>query len=239
MNMKLTLFVAIFFLFGLSVQGCSRMSSASSVTSSTSELNDSAGSAFAAFVENEGMTSEVGNISNSQNITITKDEGSKITYEIASSLDSGGSTITFHFDERGANKSSVRADIDVPPVARGTKYLSEIKIRNAIDKSLKAFAEAFNREESVASALRDINSTVLLVEIATNSTNEGDDMRLVLEMMEDGEEGEAEFASAQFRETEVSDTSITGKPSMDLEENSDYGASQNQEDEDYTADEDW
>ena len=206
--------------------------------STTSELNGSAASAFAAFEENEEMTSDVGNIANSQNITIVKDSN-KITYEIASSLDAGGSTITFHFEPIGDSKSSIRAEIDVPPVARGKSYLSENKIRNAIDKSLKSFAAAFNNDESVASALREINSTLLIVEIATNSTNDDDDMRFVLDMMDGGDGGGTAFASAQLGEADVSDTSITGKPSMELGENSDFGTSESGQDEDYAADEDW
>jgi hypothetical protein len=199
------------------VQGCSLPSSTSSVESSALPVNQSASTVFAAFDEGEDMTADIGSIASSDNIAITKDDGKSITYSIASSIDAGGSTITFYFDEAGENKSIIRAEIDVPPVKRGTKFLSEHKIRNEIDKSLKEFAAALNDDKSPASALRQINSTLLIVDIVTNSTNDEDDMQLVMDMME-AEGGEASLASADYSEGNVSNTAITGKPSIDLEE---------------------
>ena len=211
-----------------SIQGCSLSSSTSSVVSSTLQLEKSASASFAAFEESEQMMSDVGSISNSESIVITKDDGKSISYKIASSLDAGGSTITFRFDDLGAGKSTILAEIDVPPVARGKQYLSEHKIRNVLDKSLKEFAAALNKDESVASALRQINSTILTVAIVTNSTNDKDDMQLVIDMMDSGEGGETSLASSEFTQSDVSDSAITGKPSMQLDEgnNSDWDDSE-------------
>ncbi len=164
------------------------------------------------------MTSDVGSIANSENIVITKEDGKSISYKIASSLDAGGSTITFRFDDLGDDKSTIRAEIDVPPVARGKQYLSERKIRNEIEKSLKEFASAINKGESVASALRQINSMMLTVEIVTNSTNEKDDMQLAIDMLESSGDSEASFASSDFSQGDVSDGAITGEPSTKLDE---------------------
>lgn len=222
-----------------SIQGCSPSSSTTSVVSSTLQLNQSANAAFAAFEESEDMTSDVGNIANSENIVITKENGESITYKIASSLDAGGSTITFHFDELGAGKSAIRAEIDVPPVARGKLYLSEHKIRNEIEKSLKEFAAALNEDESVASALRQINSTMLLVEIATNSTNEKDDIQLVIDMMESGDDSETSFASSEFSSSDVSDAAITGEPSTAIDENGTSDWDDSEESSDVAAGEDY
>jgi hypothetical protein len=185
------------------------------------------------------MTSEIGSIANSESIVITKKDGKSISYEIASSLDAGGSTITFRFDDLGDGKSSIRAEIDVPPVARGKQYLSEHKIRNVLDKSLKEFAAAFNRDESVASALRQINQTILTVAVVTNSTNDKDDMQLVMDMMDSGEGNETSLTSSKYSPSDVSDTAITGKPSMELDDGEASDWSDSEESSEFAVGEDY
>lgn len=230
------LLAAALCLLSVSTAGCSPGSSASK--SAAVEISQPADSAFAAFEENEEMTSEVGQISNSSNIDITKNDGKSITYSIASALDKGGSTITFYFDDLGNGKSKIRTEVDVPPVSRGTKYLSEKKIRDRLETAIKSFASAVSNDQSAASALRDVNMLLLSVDIATNSTNDEDDLALLNELMGDEDGTETALAANDAPESRISEGSINGEPSMALNGSSDEWNDNDTESEEASGD-DW
>lgn len=229
------LLAAALCLLSVSTNGCSGAPSAAK--SAEIEISQSAASAFAAFEENEDMSSTVGQLSNSSNINITKDDGKSITYSISSSLDKGGSTIVFYFDDLGNGKSTIRTEVDVPPLARGTKYLSETKIRDELEKSIKSFASAVNGEQSTASALRDINMLLLSVDVATNSSSNEDDMALVGELMGQEDDADVAIAANDAPESHVSEGAINGRPSMALTDNSDDWNDSGAEAEETTGDE--
>jgi hypothetical protein len=184
---------------------------------------------YKAFAEGSTLQSDLGQLSDAPQITVSREPNRSITYRISSTIDSDGTMIKINFGDTGATGSTISAEIDVADVHQGNKYVSEDKVRKMLSDDINDIAYALNNHNINEAKLKDINSVLISLAALTNATTEKDADTLVQRIAEksffeqdnDPSPASTESSPVQSASNFGAPTGITGAPSAPLPSNGD------------------
>jgi hypothetical protein len=179
---------------------------------------------YKAFADGSKLRSDLGQLSDASQITISLEPNKAIIYRISSTIDSDGTVVKIIFGEAGANSSTVSAEVNVADVRRGTQYLSEEKVHDALKKNLNDIAYALNNGRTDEAKLKEINSLLIALAAVTNSKSDGEAEALIRGVAEkslahSSDDYGAPSSSASVAKSPSSfgaPTGISGAPSVAL-----------------------